>query len=365
MSDAELIRVKFDGGLASTGQLHFYEYSRSQYATARFVATIEHFRRTGRVAERITVNSNIDIIINTPKRGSFVEDLFVPALQQGMAAVISTPLSSLISYVWHLIAPRSEKTDSLIDSLAKIRLAEIQAEIQKASLDVDIQKERERTEQLNSLRGIISDERATTKQALELLKWAIESSNMAIQRSGINTENLIKSKVEIEAEQQREGEFKEHIEQLENVGEDSINKLTSRIRPMITEMALPLRRSADRISLSHGEAKTAYAHLDDEVVKAIQKRKTEEVIVEVIGHVKSYDRDNGIGKIISDQLHRTLNFVVPIADRRRLRESILEAMRIDKVKLLCRRVIDDSGLPTSLILIEVDTDIEGLKERPE
>lgn len=357
MAEAELIRVKFDGGLASTGSLHFYEYSRSQYATARFIATIENFRRTGRVAERITVQSNVDIIVKTPQKGSFVEDLLVPAAQQGIAALISAPLSSLISYVWHLLAPRSDKTEMVVNDLAKIRIAEIEAEAAQGARNADVEKERERTRQLETLRTILSEERATTTQALDLLRWALESPNTAIPRAGITRENLLKSRVEIKAEQQRESEFSEHLEQLEAVDEDTINKLTSRLRPMVPEMALPLRRSADRMSLSHGDASTAYAHLDEDVVRAIQTRSTEETVVEVVGHVRSYDRDNGVGKINSDDLHRTLNFVVPVADRRRLRDSILNAMRLDKVKLLCRRVVDDSGLPTSLILIEVDTEL--------
>src|SRR5690606_39003909 len=132
----------FEGGIADAGQLHFYEYSRSQYARARFLATIEHFRRTEVVAERITLSSNVEILVKSPQTGSFIEDVVVPALQEGMAAAISTPLSALISYVWHMMINRPEKTDSALAELASVRKAEIAA---------SVLNEQERTKQVEAL----------------------------------------------------------------------------------------------------------------------------------------------------------------------------------------------------------------------
>jgi hypothetical protein len=80
VSDQERITIIFEGGLAATGQLHFYEYGRSQYALARFIATLEHFRRTGDVAEYIGTRTYVDIIISSPERGSFLESILVPAV---------------------------------------------------------------------------------------------------------------------------------------------------------------------------------------------------------------------------------------------------------------------------------------------
>ncbi|CDX43061.1 hypothetical protein MPLDJ20_60097 [Mesorhizobium plurifarium] len=347
---SELIRVKFDGGLAGTGQLHFYEYSRSQYAMARFIATIEHFRRTGKVAERITVSSNVDIIVRSPQRGSFVEDLLIPAIQQGMATVLSTPLSSLISYVWHLLAPRSETTDQAVEQFAKIRIAEVQA---------SVAIEEQRTQQLAIWQKIVDGERAKASDALELARWALNTTNVAVGRLGHSQQELAEMRDELEAEVQREKEFSDHMDALEGVEESTMNRLTSRLRPMVPEMALPLRRSADRMSMSHGEPDTTYANITPSVVAAIQDRDAEEIVVELIGHVKSYDRDSGVGKVTSEELLRVLNFVVPLRDRARLRDRILEAMKRERVLLLCRRIVDRSGLPTSLILIDLDLDPNG------
>lgn len=59
----ETLKIRFQGKLASSGRMHFYEYGRYQYATARFISTLEHFRRTGAVASKITGSAKIDIYI--------------------------------------------------------------------------------------------------------------------------------------------------------------------------------------------------------------------------------------------------------------------------------------------------------------
>jgi len=341
----EQIRIKFEGGLAETGKLHFYEYSRSQYATARFITTIEHFRRTGIVADRVTSSTRVDIIVQSPEKGSFIEDVFVSGLKEAAASLVSLPLSSLISYVWHLMVPRAEKTDAALSEIARIRLAEIEA---------SVALERERTAQHQSLERIVAGARATAQEGHELFDWAIQSPNVAVGRLGLSPDEMQGMRNELQAEDQREREFSDHTEGLTSLDEDTMNKLTSRLRPMVPEMALPLRRSAKEMSLSHGSAATTYARITPEVVRSIQERQSEDIVVEVTGHIKSYDRDAGVGKVRSNDLDRVLNFVVPPNTRQVLRDDILEAMRREEVTLICRRVVDRSGLPTSLILISID-----------
>ncbi|MBX3446397.1 MAG: hypothetical protein KF765_06555 [Parvibaculaceae bacterium] len=133
-----------------------------------------------------------------------------------------------------------------------------------------------------------------------------------------------------------------------------MNQLTSRLRPIIKEMALPLKQSTKQMSIGAANDNRKYVHMDPSIVRAIQSRHTEDEVVAVEGHVKSYDRDLGVGKVKSDLYLRSLNFTVPIGDRKRLRNAILTAMTKDKTILHCRQVIDESGLPTSLIVLEVD-----------
>lgn len=357
MNGPEVIRIKFDGGLAHSGQLHFYEWSRSQYALARFVATVEHFRRTGKITDRITLQSNIDIIVKSPERGSFVEDILVPAIQEGLATAISAPLSAVISYVWQLMSPRTEKTETTIRELANIRAAE------ESNPAVALEQERTkqeqiRLEQLKVWKEIGEGERANTKAALDLVRWAIGTSHAAVARLGLSQAELQDIEQELTAEEQRQEEFAQHEQALSGIEESKINRLTSRLRPMVPEIGLPLRRSADRLSIGRGKDGTTYAQLNPEVIASIENKVSEDVVVEITGRVKSFDRDSGVGKVTSPTLPRVLNFVVPPGDRSRLIEKILSSMLREKVTLICRRVVDKSGLPTSLILIDVDLEVE-------
>lgn len=344
MADQEQITIIFEGGLASSGQLHFYEYGRSQYALARFIATLEHFRRTGEVADHIGARTYVDIIISSPERGSFLESILVPAAVKAGSEFLKSKLSGLISYVWHLMSPRRESTETTLKELAKIREVE---ERQATS------RERERTKQLQIFKEIAEGQRATTEQALELVKWAMSTPNRAVGRLEVPRTEFLEMKDELEAEQQRIKEFKENEAELREIDETSMNKLTSRVRPMIPEMTLPLRRSAEKMFISPSKSSQPYVFLNKELARNLTEKENEKDISDIIGRVKGYDRDAGVGKFSSPDLPRVLNFIVPLQARDELRDKILEAMKRNKVVLRCRRTVDKSGLPTSLILIDV------------
>jgi hypothetical protein len=216
MADFEQITLKFDGGLAATGKLHFYEFGRSQYAFARFIATVEHFRRTGEVAEHIGARTYVDIIVSSPEEGSFIESILVPAAVKAGKDFVAARLASLLSYVWHFISPRREKTDEVMKELAQIRLAESRERTRQ---------ERERTKQAAILRDIAEGSRATTDKALDLVRWAISSSNRAVGRLDISPDEWDEMQNELEAEQKRIDEFKESERQLAKIEEETMNRL--------------------------------------------------------------------------------------------------------------------------------------------
>jgi hypothetical protein len=108
------------------------------------------------------------------------------------------------------------------------------------------------------------------------------------------------------------------------------------------------------LSVERGKDGGTYVELNEDAILSIQDKQSEDRIVPISGRVKSFDRDSGVGKVASPEFHRVLNFVVPIRDRVILGGKILEAMTRDTVLLYCRRVVDKSGQPTSLVLIDID-----------
>jgi hypothetical protein len=158
---------------------------------------------------------------------------------------------------------------------------------------------------------------------------------------------------ELETEKTRADEFKSDEDELSQIDESTMNALTSRLRPMIPEVTLPLRRSAKKMYLSSSTSDKPFIFIDQKIVKAMTEKSSEEELTAIPGRVKSYDRDARIGKFVSAELPRILNFVVPLSERDRLRDPILEAMKRNVVILQCRKVMDQSGMPTSLVLLDV------------
>lgn len=65
------VRTTFEGGETDFGRIEFYEYSRSSYALARLISTVEAFRRTGHVPDRIMGSANIEVYTHLPELGSW------------------------------------------------------------------------------------------------------------------------------------------------------------------------------------------------------------------------------------------------------------------------------------------------------
>jgi hypothetical protein len=341
----EVVQIRFDGGLASRGQLDFYEFSRSQYGLARFVATVEHFRRTGEVAARITRGNYVELSITAPQRGSFIQDILVQTVSGTAAGVATAGFLATLAYVWHLLSPRRERTDDAVQEAAQLRLA---VEREKTA------QARERTQQFQIWRNVAEGERATAAQALDLIRWSLDlpaDIESTLESSEDERRDMLR---EIEAEQEREEEFESSKGALREIDEEALNALTSRLRPMVSEIALPLRKSASRMSVgSNVPHRKQLLHITPAIVDMIQSRSTERKHTTLVGRIKAYDRDAGVGKIQSEELPRVLTFLVPPDRRLEMRDDILAAMKYNLVTIVCRRVVDESGLPTSLILISV------------
>ncbi len=261
-----------------------------------------------------------------------------------MAAAISTQFTVRFSYVWQLLMPRQADTDDTISELARIRLAE---ERERSS------QSREETQRIRQIARIVETQNATVQQSLDLVSWALSSNNTRIGRLQSDGTNLQAIAQDLQSEQVREQTIQRDGRHLRDIDPNKISRLTSRVRPMVAEIALPLRRSASSVSLGTPENDAAFATLDQERAKQIDERSIREEPIEFTGHLKSYDRDAGVGKIVTDAFARQMTFFVPPSVRKRMRNSILAAMRVETALFNANEIVDGSGITTSLILNEV------------
>jgi hypothetical protein len=343
---ADSISVIFDGALAAAGQLHFYEYGRAAYGFARLISTIENFRRTGRVAKKVSAGSYINIIIKAPERGSFPIEVLIPIATQIVPHLQNIPPSILFKYVIHLVTRLLPKEEKAIIELSKI----------------DLQRERQRTKQsqeetkrLAELAKMIETQNVTTRSAIQVLDKALEARDTRISDVDSSPAEIRRLRSKLQTYESRERDFERYQGELESVDRDRLAQLTSRVRPQLGELALPLRRSANRMILAEGATRREFADLDKETVDDISRRSLDEESSIAKMRVKAYDRDTGLGRcdLIDYDLQR-VSFSIPVEVRARLRRLILRAMNEDAVSARIRLFRDRSNRITSIIIYDIN-----------
>ncbi|QCK84750.1 hypothetical protein E8L99_02615 [Phreatobacter aquaticus] len=347
MAEPTTLKLIYDGGLASEGSLHFYEFSRASYAFARLVSTVEIFRRSGHVPQKIGSKNYVDLVIKAPEKGSFPLDIIVPIAAEAAniaAQLKGIPLDVLLKYVIHIIKGILPKSDKLALELAKVSL--------------DMEKERtkqtkEETKRHKILKDVVESGNMTTNLALELLKESLDKKSELFNRQKNTVSELTDAKNEFEESARREADFSEVRQKLEQIDNSKLVQLTTKVRPQVEEIGLPLRRSATIMSLQVGRERPI-ATFDSEAIQNINDRVIDEI--EAVHELRmfAYDRDAGYGKCdVTDIGVYRITFSVPVDMRGRLRKKILEAIDKDATTATVRFVRNRDKTITSAILIDV------------
>lgn len=326
--------------------MHFYEYSRASYGFARLLSTAEHFRRTGRVAQKIGSKNYVDLIVSAPKQGSFITEVLVPIISATAPQLAQVSVKAMIAYIFQLLTPRSEETDEKVVELAKIRLVE-----QKKAAETLVNA----SDYITSLEKIIETQTATTREAIELVRYALSTSNTAVARLEPDTEKYREMLRELQAELQQKKETQKVEQYLQVLDPRSVARLSSRLRPMVKEMGLPLRKDIKDFTIGAANENKPLAYFNAARVAAVESKTVEEEAVIIECRIHGYDRDASVGKVSSSEFRRKLTFIVPPERRLELHPKILRAMQdnVDTVFIEALRVVDKSDQPTSLILMNI------------
>jgi hypothetical protein len=345
MADLETVKIKYDGGLASTGNIHLYEYSRAQYGLARFITIVERYHRTGQVIDRVTRDKTIDMIVSAPQRGSFGLEVLVPIAIPAVEYLRDVSFEAIFSYVWAKLLPPSDTRDQMAVKLAEIELAR-----ERERTTQLVSQQTGETERLKVLEQILSRGQATTSEAISLADKALERGDPRVLTAGFAPERLISERHILISDLQREAFMERHQRTFDRLDPDDLARLTAKVRPIVGEIGLPLRRSATSVSLGDAANDNSFATIDRDRLSQINQRRINSEVFDITGIVRSYDRYNGRGKIDTTDFDRQMSFVVEPSERSRLRDQILSAMRMREVTLHCSAYVDPAGKITSLIL---------------
>lgn len=292
MADDSLVNLSlvYEGGMADKGELDFYEYSRAAYGFSRLVSTVEVYRRTGRIPQKITRQMGVDLIIKAPEKGSFPVDIVAQLIADAgaYAGVLSKiPLDVLVKFLVHSVKsllPGSE------DRLLAIARLDLEREEQRTA------QSREETKRLGEVRKIVESGNTVSREMLSILERQLRAPDTALTELNENVASLTSLRGELLEIIDRDAELEPHLENLEKVPRKDLAALSKKIRPQITEIGLPLQRSAKIVRISQGKSRTPIATFDERKIADIQARELGDEEYRVGIRVIYYDRDGGYGK---------------------------------------------------------------------
>ena len=347
--ETPIISFHFLGGQAKDHTLNFYDASRFLYGAARFIYTVEQYRQTGRVVQRLTEKVDIDLRISTPRPGSWVQDIIQVAAPVLAEKALQVPLEVLVTWVLdRVFRPKESKEVALKVEQERTKQAK---EKTKRSKERTLQ-EKERTKQVKQVASL-------ARQALvenpKLINALSDEINKSPAKDLKRKEELLEARGDLRAELGRAKLIEQYHEELSEISAKDESALVARARSQIIEVGKPLTRSASRLAIHVKGQKRPVGHFTQKSIETLGGYTREEKLRQLSGSIKSYDRETGWGKFRTPDFSQPIAFQVPAYRRRTERDSILEAMKEGEIGMDVYYVKDRSGVVRHLIFEELHT----------
>jgi hypothetical protein len=356
------IGFRFQGGIASKGQLSFYEAGRYRYAAARLLYTAEHFRKTGEVLDRLNIYVEADFRVTAPTEGSFLETVWLYAAPliadaQKVQGFLQIPFDKLLPYLWSKLIPSTSGSQQLGT------IAEKQADaIQQMAL---ASQERERTGQIQAiqeterlrilaalLRNDVAETRDNTAEAKEISDIIERKSNTPARLSSNDgTADFIAA--EIKAEINRNELAKSIEEEMNRVDPKGEERITDKMRKLVPDLAQPLKRSAMKMSVEVTERAIPIAVLNSRRVAQISSVTKDEHLIRLNGNMIKLDKETGYGRFRPIGARTPLSFTIPKEIFFSQRESFIDAFTSREISIEALPYRDGIGNITKIILMRV------------
>ena len=320
---AEKMTFHFEGSLADSHQMNFYEAARFQYAAARLTVKLAQFRASGRFVQKIHNVSNLDIRLVSQDQGSFNIIVDLPEQDTREEQFIRSPISDLVALVSERVVEK----------------------IEEATLNTPV------PDRKSSAAG--SRKQSTASEAsLDHLAEATIADRSTIEGLPEQLRDLVRRRV---AETYRENLLNDSQSTISRIDFARSQKLTAMAAPLISEMATALRRSADTLEVtsSKGGPSRPVLFLDQQMAKNIETAIVDEEITPIQGDIAQFNKENGWGKFKIGDGIRTVSFSVASDVLPGIRQKLIDGMKGDKVYLQTYYVRDRSKELTRLVVVGV------------
>jgi hypothetical protein len=337
------ITFTFSGGMAANHELNFYEAGRFQYGAARFVYTLEKFRQEGRIVSRLTSKVKADIRVRASQPSSFVQEIIIFSAPIVAQCAVSVPFDALFAYIWDLLTPSSSKKAH--DVAVELAKQQVQLEAEKS------EQERQRTEQMRIVAG---SNTASNSQIIAILSDAVQQHRSLIaEELSVTPEEMANLLEEVLAQQQRAELIRRHSDGLQAISPETERRLVGQMRRGVPDMTVPLRSSANVLSVGTPRSANSYAQLARDAAERISQESEDVTPTMLAGNIKMYDVETGYGRFRYAEVARPLAFRVPGGLKNEFRDRILEAMKEEEVRASFYIIRDMFGNPTGLVLNDI------------
>ena len=340
------IGFRFRGGIAQNGQLSFYEAGRYRYAAARMLYTIEHFRNTGEVLQRLNKMTDADFRVTAASTGSFFEAVThyaAPLIADvnAVQGVLHIPFGKLFPYILSKVIPKVSGSDRL--AIIADKQADALIELAKAFTERErtarVQSEQD-TERLRIIAGMLKRDpgglRSNTVETEEVSQIVARYVDTPAQISvDEGSSDFIAS--ELQDEVNRNRIIEEADADLNKLDTQVEQELIIKVRKLLPEVGTPLKRSASRMNLELGSRPVTIASLNQARINQIGEEKRDERSRIFEGSIKKLDKETGYGRFRPVGSKATLSFSIP--------REIFDAERISFVTAFSERQVEVEALP--------------------
>ncbi|MCF1494090.1 hypothetical protein GOZ83_16940 [Agrobacterium vitis] len=323
---SETLTFHFEGALADSHRMNFYESARFQYAAARLIVKLAQFRQRGKFVKNITNKSNFSIKLKSQSDGSFNINIEDPGQTQDENPFINISLADLVAYVSERVIEKIDEP-TLATSISTI------GSVQSAS---------------SSLSG--------DKSVLSDLVKDVMTGEVIIDNLAEPTQELVKRRI---AESHREKRLTENEVAISLITSSQSQKLIAMSAPLIGEMATAFRTSADTLevrSSAHEDARPVL-FLNRKMAAEIETAIVDKTPTLILGDIVQFNKDNGWGKIRIENGTKTLSFSIPYDILPIVKKTLIDNMNRDQVYVQVYFVRDKAGDIGRMIVV-------GISETP-
>ncbi len=410
------VATTFHGGETDRRRIEFYEYSRSSYALARLIATVEAFRRSGKVPQRISGASNVEIYTQLPEYGSWT---YLTNIWKG--AKESTKLRVSFDALFAWTSGKSLDNMDLFNSNSDAIL-EKRTEVDTSAASATVSTRRKSSSRVIPTIQEEPSPRRLTKGALERTKEAQKAdrlsrisleTDIAVAREAMrNAENGPYARLEdarrevdevaaiasapgvrlfdeertlvsalddfaqiapttADAAAQQAARLYYAANDLgprltrrlvgdrftpEEIGADDeqLDRLASKARPLVKEIVLPLRRSPKSMDLAVGTSARRIIHIDEVRGRMISDSVLSREAYEIRVFVIEYNRVTHSGKCTIESMSLDVPFSLNRQLVKRLSVKAIDGLKEEHRTFIARPYLDHDGAIRSLIVEEID-----------